>query len=295
MLWGDGSVISRFVYGSHASTPDLLLLPNGSVFRIISDQLGSPRVVVAVNAGGIAAGTIVRKIDYDEFGSRSVTMNTGALGDLELPLGFAGGLYDPDTGFVHFGARDYDPSVGRWTSKDPIRFGGGSANLYVYAGNDPVNRVDRSGLRDWSAAETQAILNDAIEEYVQNTKLGAFCEAFANEGGLFRDARYDFRFSARFKRDTFYADGQRMNSSEFGNYFAGYVNFAVFGQAGVDLSHLGGAFLHAGAWTDDPMSVSQIDRGAFNAAEHWSSSSFDTFFSPSPLFSMPMYPVSLGY
>ena len=44
-----------------------------------------------------------------------------------------------------FGARDYDPVVGRWTSKDPILFDGGQANLYVYADNDPVNSADPSG------------------------------------------------------------------------------------------------------------------------------------------------------
>ena len=34
------------------------------------------------------------------------------------PFGFAGGLYDPDTGLVRFGARDYDAETGRWTSKE---------------------------------------------------------------------------------------------------------------------------------------------------------------------------------
>ena len=46
-------------------------------------------------------------------------------------FGFAGGLYDPDTGLTRFGARDYDPVVGRWTIKDPIRFEGGDANIYA--------------------------------------------------------------------------------------------------------------------------------------------------------------------
>jgi RHS repeat-associated protein len=62
------------------------------------------------------------------------------------PFGFAGGLYDPDTGLVRFGARDYDPVIGRWLAKDPIAFGGGQTNLYVYAGNDPINQIDPSGL-----------------------------------------------------------------------------------------------------------------------------------------------------
>jgi RHS repeat-associated protein len=61
------------------------------------------------------------------------------------PLGFAGGIYDADTGLVRFGTRDYDPIVGRWVSKEPLRFRSG-ANLDVYACDDPVNRIDPNGL-----------------------------------------------------------------------------------------------------------------------------------------------------
>ena len=59
------------------------------------------------------------------------------------PFGFAGGLYEPDTELVRFGARDYDTRTGRWTSKYPIRVAGGDANLYGYVLGDPVNLVDR--------------------------------------------------------------------------------------------------------------------------------------------------------
>ncbi len=61
------------------------------------------------------------------------------------PFAFAGGHYDPDTGLLRFGARDYDPTVGRWTAKDPILFNGDGENLYQYANSDPVNLVDPTG------------------------------------------------------------------------------------------------------------------------------------------------------
>jgi RHS repeat-associated protein len=62
------------------------------------------------------------------------------------PFGFAGGLYDADTGLVHFGAREYDAGIGRWISKDPITFGGRQGNLYSYANNRPVDHGDTNGL-----------------------------------------------------------------------------------------------------------------------------------------------------
>ena len=76
-----------------------------------------------------------------------------------MPFGFAGGLYDSDTGLVRFGARDYDPQIGRWTSKDPIQFEGGLANLYSYVGGDPVNRMDPSGTM--TVGECVAVANVA--------------------------------------------------------------------------------------------------------------------------------------
>jgi RHS repeat-associated protein len=78
-----------------------------------------------------------------------------------VPFGFAGGLYDPDTGLVRFGARDYDAEVGRWTGKDPMGFKARDTNLLSYAGNDPVNRVDPGGrdagtLSGWLAGAAAA-------------------------------------------------------------------------------------------------------------------------------------------
>src|SRR5690606_28205614 len=62
-----------------------------------------------------------------------------------VPQGFAGGVYDPETGLVRFGARDYDPITGRWNAKDPLTFGGDGPNLFGYVLNDPVNFTDPTG------------------------------------------------------------------------------------------------------------------------------------------------------
>jgi RHS repeat-associated protein len=80
-------------------------------------------------------------MDYDEFGN---VLSDTAPGF--QPFGFAGGLYDQQTGLVRFGARDYDAVTGRWTAKDPIRFGSGDTNLYGYTENDPINFIDTDGL-----------------------------------------------------------------------------------------------------------------------------------------------------
>jgi RHS repeat-associated protein len=131
---GSGAVVSRFVYGAKANVPEYMIR-GGATYRIFSDHLGSPRLVVHTGTGATA-----QRIDYDEFGKVTQDTNPGF-----QPFGFAGGLYDPDTKLVRFGARDYDAEVGRWTSKDPIGFSAGDSNLYGYVLGDPLNFFDPGG------------------------------------------------------------------------------------------------------------------------------------------------------
>lgn len=133
-LDGQGNVVTRFVYASRENVPDYMV-KNGVTYRIVTDDVGSPRLVV--NASN---GSVVQSLEFDEFGNVVTDTNPRF-----QPFGFAGGLYDSDTQLTQFGARDYDPMVGRWTAKDPIRFAGGDLNLYGYVLNDPINLVDLDG------------------------------------------------------------------------------------------------------------------------------------------------------
>ena len=124
----------RFEYGE-ARMP-YAMEKDGSRYYFVHDHLGSPTAVIDV------AGNVVKAIQYDSFGN--VVSDTAP--HFRIPFGFAGGLYDPETGLIRFGFRDYDPDIGRWTAKDPILFASGTTDLYGYCLNDPVNLVDPLGL-----------------------------------------------------------------------------------------------------------------------------------------------------
>ena len=147
-LDAQGNVVSRFVYAGKANVPDYLV-KGGVTYRILGDQLGSVRLVV-----DSATGQIAQRIDYDEWGNVLSDSNPGF-----QPFGYAGGLYDRDTGLVRFGARDYDPWVGRWTVKDPIGFAGGDTSLYNYVDGNPLRYTDPLGLANsgWMPSRSKPI------------------------------------------------------------------------------------------------------------------------------------------
>ncbi|HYW91468.1 MAG TPA: RHS repeat-associated core domain-containing protein [Gammaproteobacteria bacterium] len=136
-LDGSGNVVARFVYGSKPNVP-AYMIKNGKTYRIISDHLGSVRLVLDVSTG-----EVVQRMDYSPFGKVLKDTNPGF-----QPFGFAGGIYDPDTGLVRFGARDYDAEAGRWTARDQVLFHGRDTNLYRYVLADPLDFGDPFG--HWS-------------------------------------------------------------------------------------------------------------------------------------------------
>jgi hypothetical protein len=71
----------------------------------------------------------------------------------ELPEGISG------ITFVY----DEPASAGLFTAKDPIRFAGGDTNLYAYVANDPINRMDPTGLRDWFWPLNGVVINSSGE------------------------------------------------------------------------------------------------------------------------------------
>jgi RHS repeat-associated protein len=86
-----------------------------------------------------AAGQLSRKNTYTEYGQIRQ-------GPPPSPYGFLGSygrFFDPQTALYLLGARLYDPTLGRFLSRDPMP--GGSANDYEYGAGNPVMNADPSG------------------------------------------------------------------------------------------------------------------------------------------------------
>ena len=186
-LDGSNAIVSRFVYGSKYHVPDYMI-KGGATYRIISDHLGSVRMVVDISNGAVA-----QKIEYDEFGRILSDTNPSF-----QPFGFAGGINDQHTFLTRYGYRDYDAFIGRWTAKDPIRFASGDTNVYGYVVNDPVNWIDSFGLSKGGKQridgddplmdpnkikEIEKALNDPNVSLARKARLRAWLKVF-KRGGL---------------------------------------------------------------------------------------------------------------
>jgi RHS repeat-associated protein len=67
---------------------------------------------------------------------------------VDADFGYAGLLWSSEASLFFARYRAYDPQLGRWMSRDPLRNAEKreGPNLYAYVGNEPVNNTDPSGL-----------------------------------------------------------------------------------------------------------------------------------------------------
>jgi RHS repeat-associated protein len=114
---------------------------------------GNGNVVALVNA---ATGAIAANYEYGPFGE--LIRATGPMSKLN-PFMFSTKFYDWETGLSYYGYRYYNPSTGRWLSRDPMREPGFellrraktrrrwvNPNPYAFVYNNSVNDIDLLGL-----------------------------------------------------------------------------------------------------------------------------------------------------
>ena len=98
------------------------------------DHLGSTRLVTNSSKDIIATST------YHPFGETEVEEGSEKY--------LYNGKEKDSTGLYYYGARYYDPQIGRFTSRDPLSNGSTSgSNRYAYCQNNPLRFIDPTGLQ----------------------------------------------------------------------------------------------------------------------------------------------------
>jgi len=165
---GSNQILRYYVYGQGLLA---MVTPSGASYSYHYDATGN---TVAMTDGSQA---VVNRYAYTPYGQI-----VGKAESVPQPFQYVGqsGVMAEPNGFYYMRARYYDPEVGRFVSEDPIGFEGGDVNLYAYVQNNPVNRVDPTGLywfrqswhteyavgRNSSLVEAGGLVSRVIEKYV---------------------------------------------------------------------------------------------------------------------------------
>lgn len=125
----------------------------GHVYAPIHDHRGSIRCLVDMESK-----KAVEYYRYTAFGEESIFDGEGnqlSSSAVKNPWRFSSKRIDREAGLIHFGNRLYDPSMGRWTTPDPIG-SSDQSNLYTYAHNNPLTLIDPQGLYSMETFFTEA-------------------------------------------------------------------------------------------------------------------------------------------
>ncbi len=151
---GQGMNHKAFTYNEEGDP--VTMTYQDKTYNLATDQVGTIFMVADER------GNEIKEIIHDSFGNKAFDSNE----EFDTKIGFAAGLLDKDTGLVHFGYRDYDPTIGRFTTPDPIGLAGGDVDVYGYCLDDPINFHDRTGLAGQSQESKDELAETVINELI---------------------------------------------------------------------------------------------------------------------------------
>jgi len=127
-----------------ATTPAHAAFVPGEVFYYYhTDHLGSSNITTDRN------GNVIQQYEYKAYGDkRFLQDNAAGHPEYDPTYRYTGQAFDDDTGLYYYGARYYDPELGRFTQADtmvPSAAIPQTLNRYAYCGNNPLKYVDPTG------------------------------------------------------------------------------------------------------------------------------------------------------
>ena len=118
---------------------------NGTVYYYVTNLQGD--VMAILNS----SGTEVVRYSYNAWGKkRNISGTMESTVGTYNPLRYRGYVYDQETDLYYLQSRYYNPAIGRFINADAFASTGDGVmgnNMFVYCGNNPVNRVDKTGER----------------------------------------------------------------------------------------------------------------------------------------------------
>ena len=149
LLLSDGT--NSYIYGP-SGAPVEQISSSGTPTYLLADQLGSTRALTG------SSGSVTATFSYDPWGNLA-----GSTGSATTPFMYAGQYYDSATGLYYMQARYYDPATGQFMSLDPDVAATNSP--FDYAGDDPVNEGDPSGLAPAPGCGPGANVRKVVQTY----------------------------------------------------------------------------------------------------------------------------------
>ncbi len=136
----DGAINELRVLGFGRGNPAVAMELHDNVYFPLHDHLGHASCLLD------ASGAVIETYRYTAFGEELIYDVAQQLRDSSLnPWRYTSKRYDPESGFIYFGLRYYDPTSSVWITPDPIAQEGGP-NLYAYVLNNPLAYFDQLGL-----------------------------------------------------------------------------------------------------------------------------------------------------
>ena len=123
---------TSYIYGPDG-LPIETIDGSGTPTYLFHDQLGSTRLLTS------QSGDVTGTYTYDAWGN-----TTSHTGTATTPLQYSGQYLDDETGFYYLRNRYYDPLTAQFLTIDPIV--SQTRATYTYAGNNPINGTDPTGL-----------------------------------------------------------------------------------------------------------------------------------------------------
>ncbi|WP_160114176.1 DUF6443 domain-containing protein [Aquimarina sp. AU119] len=130
----------------YMGTPEGYATPNGNSYRYVyqfKDHLDNVRLSYTKN--DVGSLEIIEESNYYPFGLQHKGYNTQIIS--EYPYGYNGKEEQNELGlgWLDYGARNYNASLGRWMNMDPLASGYTPISPYTYVANSPVRLLDPDG------------------------------------------------------------------------------------------------------------------------------------------------------